>query len=67
MYRRHQRSLNLMGSTAIDNITADESSAPVNVYNTQGQLIKQNVDPATATQGLPQGIYIIGGKKVIVR
>ncbi len=67
VYRRHQRSLNLMGSTAIDNITADESSAPVNVYNTQGQLIKQNVDPATATQGLPQGIYIIGGKKVIVR
>lgn len=67
VYRRHLRTLNLLGNTAIDNITVDDPNAPVNVYNTQGQLIKQNVDPATATQNLPQGIYIIGGKKVIVR
>lgn len=57
----------VLGISAIDNITIDSDEQPVNVYNTQGQLLRQNVSPAQATNGLPAGIYIVGNKKVIVR
>lgn len=66
-YYNKNLNLNILGTSAIDNITADESNLPVNVYNTQGQLLRQNVSPSQATIGLPAGIYIVGGKKVIVR
>ena len=33
----------------------------------QGQLLRTRVEPSTATQGLPTGIYIVGNKKVIVK
>ena len=59
--------LNLIGVSSIDNINVDESSGPVNVYNIQGQLLRSNVERDQATQGLPAGIYIVGGKKVVVR
>ena len=39
----------------------------VNVYTITGVMVKQNVNPAEATQNLPAGIYIIGNKKVIVK
>lgn len=42
-------------------------NAPVNVYNTAGQLIRTNVNPETATQGLPAGFYLVGNKKVVVK
>ncbi len=67
VYKRDNRTLNLLGTTAIDNITVDESDRPVNVYNTQGQLLRQGVPASTATQDLPSGIYIVGNKKVFVR
>lgn len=51
--------------SGINDITV--GNAPVNVYNTAGQLIRTNVDPATATQGLPAGFYLVGDKKVVVR
>ncbi|MCQ2289564.1 MAG: cohesin domain-containing protein, partial [Muribaculaceae bacterium] len=52
-------------STGINDITVNNGK--VNVYNTFGQLIKSNVDAATATEGLSNGIYIVGNKKVAVR
>ena len=67
VYRRNDIDIKLLGISAVDNITVDQSNKPVNVYNTQGQLLRQNVTPDQATQGLPAGIYIIAGKKVIVR
>ncbi|MBQ0120481.1 MAG: Ig-like domain-containing protein [Bacteroidales bacterium] len=51
--------------SGINDITV--GNAPVNVYNTAGQLIRTNVNPETATQGLPAGFYLVGGKKVVVR
>ena len=39
----------------------------VNVYNTQGQIVKRNVSSVDATTGLSQGIYIVGNKKVVVK
>lgn len=53
-------------TTGIEDIFAGEANGPVDVYNLQGVLLKANVDPASATQGLAKGVYIIGGKKVAV-
>lgn len=44
-----------------------DAPALVDVYNMQGMLIRSNADPATASQNLPAGLYIIGGRKVRVR
>jgi len=55
-------------TTGVKDINIDtEASGPVDVYNMNGQLLRHNVERNEATQGLPQGIYIVGGKKVIVR
>ncbi|MBQ8050811.1 MAG: hypothetical protein IJ197_04465 [Bacteroidaceae bacterium] len=35
-----------------------------NIYNTNGQLVRAN---ATGTEGLPKGLYIMGGRKVVVK
>lgn len=53
-------------STGIEDIFAGKENGPVDVYNLQGVLLKSNVDPANATEGLAKGVYIIGGKKVAV-
>ncbi len=51
--------------TGIEGISAD-STLPdhFNIYNVSGQLVRQN---ATSTDGLAKGIYIVGGKKYIVK
>lgn len=67
VFRRNDIDIKLLGISAVENISVDQNDRPVNVYNTQGQLLRQNVTPDQATQGLPPGIYIIAGKKVIVR
>ncbi|MBQ3325206.1 MAG: leucine-rich repeat protein [Muribaculaceae bacterium] len=55
-------------TTGVKNINVDSvANGPVDVYNMNGQLLRHNVERSEATQGLPQGIYIVGGKKVIVR
>ena len=50
----------------IEDVMADSHSLlPAdNVYSITGQLVRQGT---TSTEGLPQGIYVIGGKKVLVR
>ena len=49
--------------TAIDGIEAEQQHN-TNIYNLNGQLVRQG---ATSTEGLPSGLYIVGGKKVIVK
>ena len=39
----------------------------VSVYTLAGQLLRSGVDRSRATIGLPAGIYVVGGKKVLVR
>ena len=51
--------------TAITHIAADGEG--VNVYDMKGVLLRQGVNPAQATQGLPTGVYVINGKKVLVK
>ena len=54
-------------ATAIESLTQDAKASIVNVYNMQGQLVKAQVDASRATQGLQPGIYLIAGKKVVVK
>ena len=37
------------------------------VYTLSGVEVRHQVDESEATQGLPQGIYIVNGKKVVVK
>lgn len=53
-------------ATAIEAVKALTSHDKVNVYSLTGQLVKTHVLASNATTSLPQGIYIVGGKKVIV-
>lgn len=39
----------------------------VNVYTTTGLLVKKGVNSADALNGLSKGLYIVGGKKVMVK
>lgn len=55
------------GTTGIEDILADYEQ-PVSrfangIYNLNGQLVKQG----NSTAGLPSGLYIVNGKKCIVR
>ena len=55
------------GTTALDDIFADGeqtvSRFAQGIYNLNGQLVKQG----NSTAGLPSGVYIVNGKKCIVR
>ena len=51
--------------TSIEKLQA--ADATVDVYNTQGSLIKKQVNINSALQSLPRGIYVIGGEKVAVK
>lgn len=54
-------------ATIIDNTIVSEADAIVTVYNLQGMPVRRNVVASEATAGLPAGIYIVGGKKVMVK
>ena len=41
------------------------NAARVNVYGIDGRIIRSNVSAADALNGLPRGIYVVGGKKVL--
>lgn len=51
-------------STGVDAVNA---AALVDVYSASGIRLRKNVEAGTATDNLPEGIYIVGGKKVIKR
>lgn len=52
------------GSTAIDGIVESFDTKPYDIYNLNGQKVKTN---ATSLDGLPNGLYIVNGKKVVKR
>lgn len=59
---------NAGASGAVNYVTADDTSGTlVDVYNLQGIAVRNSVARADATVGLPRGIYIVGGRKVIVK
>lgn len=50
--------------TQSDGITMISLDQPVDVYNLQGQKVLTNT---TTLEGLPKGVYIINGRKVVVK
>lgn len=56
----------LASEVAIDNISVNPT-ATVDVYTISGVRLRSNVKGGVATRNLPAGLYIIGGKKVLVK
>ena len=54
------------GPSGIGEITSDTGSQLVDVYNMQGMKVKSQAPLSHAGEGLRPGIYIAGGKKIIV-
>ena len=56
-------------STGVDDILADSTAEPANVdvYDIHGRIIRQGALREKATAGLDPGLYIISGKKVLVK
>ena len=50
-------------TSGIGHVTAGE--APVDVYSADGVILRRGVRAAGALDGLPRGIYIVGGRKVV--
>lgn len=50
------------GTTSIGNVAADRK---VNVYDLKGVCLRTNVAMQKALNGLPKGVYIINGQKVV--
>lgn len=51
-------------TTGINEVNATDAAKAANIYSIDGKLVKAN---ATSTEGLAKGIYIINGKKYIVK
>lgn len=52
-------------TTAIEGLTIDTTPRMNgNIYNLSGQLVRRG---ATTTEGLAKGLYIVNGKKIVVR
>lgn len=46
-------------------VNVNANDAVVDVYSLDGKLVRSQVNAATSLQGLPRGIYVVGGKKVV--
>ena len=55
----------LVGDATSIRQALSDGTLPVDVYNLQGVQLRQNVKRGEALKGLPAGIYIVGGKKVV--
>ena len=53
--------------TGINTITSDKETTNNNVYAIDGRQVRSNVNSADALQGLSKGIYIVNGKKYVVK
>lgn len=58
-----------MRNSGVEAVEADLTGAndKVDVYNLQGIRVRANVLRSEATEGLNSGIYIVGGKKILVK
>lgn len=52
-------------SSGIHGINAENKT--VNVYDLAGRVVRRNVESGAAVNGLAKGIYIVNGKKVMVK
>jgi len=54
------------GQTGIDTIGTDDESATVTVYNLQGMQVMRDA-PRENLSNLPAGLYIVNGRKMVIR
>ncbi len=54
-------------TSGIGHVTFVDANADVDVYTISGVKVRQNVKNADATKGLPAGVYVVGGRKVLVK
>ncbi|MBP5388448.1 MAG: family 43 glycosylhydrolase, partial [Prevotella sp.] len=66
MYLTNNDDYSPMQPSSVDDIIVRQDQ-PSEVYTLSGQLIRRGVNMQEAIQGLSRGIYIIGGKKVVIR
>lgn len=62
--------IDISSVSGIEDIFSDGTLDPdslVNVYSLQGIVVRENVRCADATVGLTPGVYLIGGRKVLVK
>ena len=57
----------LVSAASVGSVAVDSAETNVDVVSLQGVVIRRNVEPASATTGLPAGIYIVGGRKTVVK
>ena len=67
-YTGSQKDLMLYRRTVTDGIDTPSTWQPtrVTVYSITGIAVRRNVERSVALTGLPKGIYILNGKKVVV-
>lgn len=53
-------------TNGIDAPTSD-AATKVSVYSLTGVMVRHQVDAATALDGLPKGVYILNGRKMVVQ
>ena len=63
---KDENGLYINGGSGVKSLDADaQLPATVTVYDMQGRAIRQGVDAKKALEGLPNGLYIIDGKKML--
>lgn len=53
--------------TGIETVAGEVENAVVDVYSIDGRCLKSDVKVTEALEGLHKGIYIVGGKKVVIK
>lgn len=53
--------------TGVETVKAEAAGETTDVYTVEGVQVRAGVAADKATQGLQKGIYVVGGKKVVVR
>lgn len=67
-YTSGQQSITLFRETSVSGIVYPEmKDRTVDVYSLDGRLLRDDIAVEKAVKGLPKGIYIVGGMKIIVR
>lgn len=64
----HSSVEDFMETVGIGNILSDDgngANGTVDVYSVSGAKLRSSVSPLTSLEGLPQGLYVVGGNKVM--
>jgi alpha-amylase len=52
---------------SIEGVVGDAENGKVNVYSVDGRIVKSGAERSDALKGLSKGVYIVDGKKYMVK